>query len=146
MTKKILVLNGPNLNLLGTREPDIYGTQSLRDIEGLAKERGSQFGLQINFRQSNFEGELIEWIQKSKGDAAGIIINAGGLTHTSIAIVDALIASELPVIEVHLSNLFKRENFRHQSYISAHAIGLITGFGGLGYLLAIDAMAVKLNQ
>lgn len=146
MSKKVLILNGPNLNLLGTREPHIYGSDTLDDIEKLARARADEVGLKIDFRQSNSESQLVDWIQEAKGDAAGIIINAGALTHTSVAILDALIAVELPVVEVHLSNLFKREEFRHHSYISPHAIGLITGFGALGYPLAIEAMATALDR
>ena len=137
----ILVLNGPNLNLLGTREPDIYGTETLEDIERRSRARADQLGLDIAFRQSNTEGELVNWIQSARRDTAGIIINAGALTHTSVAILDALQASELPVVEVHLSNIFRREAFRHHSYVSQAASGLVCGFGGLGYSLALEAIA-----
>lgn len=137
----ILVLNGPNLNLLGTREPDIYGTETLEDIERRSRARADQLGLDIAFRQSNTEGELVDWIQSARRDMAGIIINAGALTHTSVAILDALQASELPVVEVHLSNIFRREAFRHHSYVSQAASGLVCGFGGLGYSLALEAIA-----
>jgi 3-dehydroquinate dehydratase-2 len=138
---KILVLNGPNLNLLGTREPDIYGTETLGDIERQARVRAEALGLDIDFRQSNTEGELVDWIQEARGSMAGIVINAGAYTHTSVAILDALQASDLPVVEVHLSNIFARESFRHHSYVSQVAAGLVCGFGGLGYSLALEAMA-----
>ena len=138
---EILVLNGPNLNMLGVREPDIYGYETLADIEDLCNERAGSLGLTIDFRQSNFEGELVTIIQKSRDMAAGIIINGAGYTHTSVAILDALRISELPVIELHLSNIHAREAFRHTSYIAQAAKGIICGFGAHGYVLAIDAMA-----
>ena len=141
MSAKILVLNGPNLNLLGTREPHIYGSDTLDDLKSLAQARAAELGLEIDFRQSNSEGELVDWIQEAKESADGIVINAGAYTHTSVAILDALVATELPVVEVHLSNLFKREAFRHHSYISPVAAGLITGFGPQGYPLALEAMS-----
>ena len=141
MSAKIFVLNGPNLNLLGTREPHIYGSDTLDDLRSLAQARAAALGLEIDFRQSNSEGELVDWIQEAKESADGIVINAGAYTHTSIAILDALVATELPVVEVHLSNLFKREAFRHHSYISPVAAGLITGFGPQGYPLALEAMS-----
>ena len=141
MSAKIFVLNGPNLNLLGTREPHIYGSDTLDDLRSLAQARAAELGLEIDFRQSNSEGELVDWIQEAKESADGIVINAGAYTHTSIAILDALVATELPVVEVHLSNLFKREAFRHHSYISPVAAGLITGFGPQGYPLALEAMS-----
>ena len=138
---EILVLNGPNLNMLGVREPDIYGYETLADIEDLCNDRARSLGLTIDFRQSNFEGELVTIIQKSRDTAAGIIINGAGYTHTSVAILDALRISELPVIELHLSNIHAREAFRHKSYITQAAAGIICGFGAHGYVLAIDAMA-----
>ena len=138
---EILVLNGPNLNMLGVREPDIYGYETLADIEDLCNDRARSLGLTIDFRQSNFEGELVTIIQKSRDTAAGIIINGAGYTHTSVAILDALRISELPVIELHLSNIHAREAFRHKSYIAQAAVGIICGFGAHGYVLAIDAMA-----
>ena len=146
MSTKILVLNGPNLNLLGTREPQIYGTDSLADVKAITLARASELGLQIDFRQSNSESELIDWIQEAKGTADGIIINAGAYTHTSVAIPDALVAVELPVVEVHLSNLFKREVFRHHSYITPVAAGMITGFGAQGYPLALEALSSVLDR
>ena len=138
---EILVLNGPNLNMLGVREPDIYGYETLADIEDLCNDRARSLGLTIDFRQSNFEGELVTIIQKSRDMAAGIIINGAVYTHTSVAILDALRTSELPVIELHLSNIHAREAFRHKSYIAQAAVGIICGFGAHGYVLAIDAMA-----
>lgn len=143
---KILVLNGPNLNLLGAREPAVYGRQTLADIEAACRERGGARGLELDFRQSNREGELVEWIQQARGEYDAIVINAGAYTHTSVAILDALLAAELPVIEVHLSNLFRRESFRHHSYVSRAALGLICGFGPEGYLLALDALARRLGS
>lgn len=138
---KILVLNGPNLNLLGTREPEIYGTETLDDIERQCRARADALGLAIEFRQSNTEGELVDWIQDARDGMAGIVINAGAYTHTSVAILDALQASDLPIVEIHLSNIFRRESFRHHSYVSQAATGLVCGFGGLGYSLALEAMA-----
>ena len=138
---EILVLNGPNLNMLGVREPDIYGYETLADIEDLCNDRARSLGLTIDFRQSNFEGELVTIIQKSRDTTAGIIINGAGYTHTSVAILDALRISELPVIELHLSNIHAREAFRHKSSIAQAAAGIICGFGAHGYVLAIDAMA-----
>ncbi len=143
---KVLVLNGPNLNLLGAREPEIYGRQTLADVEAACRERAAGRGLELEFRQSNREGELVEWIQQARGEHDAIVINAGAYTHTSVAILDALLAAELPVIEVHLSNLFRRESFRHHSYVSRAAIGLICGFGPEGYLLALDALARRLGS
>ncbi|MDR3515339.1 MAG: type II 3-dehydroquinate dehydratase [Azospirillaceae bacterium] len=137
----VLILNGPNLNMLGVRQPSVYGTETLDDIEVACQERAEALGLAIDFRQSNNEGELVTWIQQARGEHDGIIINAAAFTHTSIAILDALTLAELPVVEVHLSNIFRRESFRHHSYISAIAKGVICGFGFQGYLLALDAMA-----
>lgn len=139
MTKSILVINGPNLNLLGTREPEIYGADTLDDIKDKMKEKAEPLGLSIDFRQSNIEGEIVNWIQEAREGHDAIIINAGALTHTSVAIMDALLAVDTPTIEVHLSNIFKREEFRHHSYISTAAVGMITGFGAIGYLMAVDA-------
>ena len=141
----ILVLNGPNLNLLGVREPQTYGRETLADIEEACLERGAALELEVDFRQSNHEGQLVDWIQEGRETADGIVINAAGYTHTSVAIRDALVASELPVIEVHLSNIYKREEFRHRSFISAVARGVICGFGGHGYELALEAMARLLS-
>jgi 3-dehydroquinate dehydratase-2 len=136
-----LVLNGPNLNLLGTREPEVYGRETLRDIEVACADRADDLGLHLDFRQSNLEGELVEWIQGARKGAAGIVINPAAFTHTSVAILDALSAVDLPIIEVHLSNIHKREAFRHHSYVSRVAAGVICGLGSHGYLLALDAMA-----
>ena len=137
----IVILNGPNLNLLGVREPATYGTETLADIEEACLERGAELGLAIEFRQSNHEGQLIDWIQEARETAHGIVINPGGYTHSSVAILDALRATELPVIEVHLSNIFRRESYRARSYISQAAAGVISGLGGHGYVLALEAMA-----
>ena len=145
MSRTILILNGPNLNLLGTREPEIYGRTTLEDIKALSAARASAAGLTADFRQTNDEGELVSLIQQGRGTAVGIIINAAAYTHTSVAILDALLACGLPVIEVHLSNIFKREEFRHHSFISRAATGVICGFGAQGYELAIDAMATLLK-
>jgi len=146
VNRVILILNGPNLNLLGTREPEIYGRTSLEDIRNLAIARAKNHSLEADFRQSNEEGELVSWIQGARTSAAGIIVNAAAYTHTSVAILDALLASGLPVIEVHLSNIYKREEFRHHSYVSRAATGVICGFGAQGYELAIDAMAQLLSK
>ena len=141
MANTVLILNGPNLNLLGTREPEIYGSHTLADIEILCTKRAESLGLGIDFRQSNTEGELVDWIQAAPKGAAAIIINAGAYTHTSVALLDALRATDLPVIEVHLSNIFQREPFRRKSYISETAAGIICGFGAHGYELALVAAA-----
>ena len=137
----ILVLNGPNLNLLGVREPATYGRDTLADIEEACLERAAVLDLNLDFRQSNHEGQLVEWVQEARENADGIIINPAGYTTTSVAILDALKAVELPVIEVHLSNIHRREAFRHNSLISQAARGVICGLGAHGYLLALDAMA-----
>jgi 3-dehydroquinate dehydratase-2 len=137
----VFILNGPNLNLLGVRDPSIYGRDTLGDIEERCAARAGALGLEIDFRQSNHEGQLVDWIQEARESADGIILNAGALTHTSVALLDALSASELPVIEVHLSNIFRRESFRHHSYISLAANGVICGLGAKGYELALDALA-----
>ena len=136
----IFVLNGPNLNLLGVREPSVYGRDTLGDIEERCAARAAALGLQIDFRQTNHEGQLVDWIQEARESAEGIILNAGALTHTSVAIFDALTAAGLPIIEVHLSNIFRREPFRHLSYVSTVAQGVICGLGSHGYLLALDAI------
>ncbi|HEY2110819.1 MAG TPA: type II 3-dehydroquinate dehydratase [Dongiaceae bacterium] len=140
-TAVILVLNGPNLNLLGTRQPEIYGRASLADVEKSCRRRAGELGLGLEFRQSNHEGELIDWIQQARGKMAGIVINPAGYSHSSVALLDALVACDLPVIEVHLSNIFKREAFRHHSFVSEAARGVICGLGPRGYLLALDALA-----
>lgn len=137
----IFVLNGPNLNLLGSREPRIYGTQTLDDVKASLDERAKDLGVRVDFRQSNHEGELVDWIQEAMAKASAIIINAGAYSHTSIAVRDALAALQIPIIEVHLSNIHAREPFRRQSFISQVARGAIVGLGSLGYLLALDAAA-----
>ena len=137
----VFILNGPNLNLLGVREPSIYGRDTLGDVEERCTARAAALGLEIDFRQSNHEGQLVDWIQEARESADGIILNAGALTHTSVALLDALSAAELPIIEVHLSNIFRRESFRHHSYVSLVANGVICGLGAKGYELALDAIA-----
>ena len=141
MAKPIFVLNGPNLNLLGSREPEIYGTTTLADIEAETRGHASQWGLSVEFRQSNHEGQLVDWLQEARGGASGVILNAGAYTHTSVAIHDALKAIEVPVIEVHISNPYRREPFRHTSYVSPVATGVICGVGAQGYALAVRALA-----
>lgn len=142
----IAVLNGPNLNLLGTRQPEIYGSATLDDVEQLCAEMGEQLGLAIDFRQTNVEGELITWVQECRGRAAGIVINPAGYSHTSIALMDALKAVDLPVVEVHISNIHQREEFRHLSYVSKAATGVIAGLGIGGYGLALRALAGLLAE
>jgi 3-dehydroquinate dehydratase-2 len=141
---KILFLNGPNLNLLGTREPEVYGRTTLKDIEAKVRERAAKFGAEIDFRQSNVEGELVAWIQQSKGNCNVIVINAAAYTHTSIALRDAISAVGVPTIEIHLSNVHAREEFRHKSLIAPVCRGLILGFGADSYILAVEA-AVNVN-
>jgi 3-dehydroquinate dehydratase II len=142
MAKSVYVLNGPNLNLLGTREPATYGSATLKDVERLCRDRAKVHGLEVAFHQSNHEGELIDLIHEAaaKG-AAGIVLNAGGYTHTSVAIRDAVAAVSVPVIEVHVSNIFAREPFRHHSYIAGVAKASLCGFGITGYALALDGLA-----
>jgi 3-dehydroquinate dehydratase II len=137
---RILILNGPNLNLLGTREPEVYGTETLADIQSLCEREGKALGMSVDFRQSNHEGELVEWIHEAQKGVDGIIINAGAYSHTSVAILDALQALKIPVVEVHLSNIYKREEFRHHSFVSAAAKGVICGLGSKGYVLALHAL------
>jgi len=141
MKPKIMILNGPNLNLLGVRQPQIYGHDTLADIERRLQVRARSHELAIDVRQSNHEGELVTWIQEARTSCSGIIINPAAYTHTSVAILDALLACDLPVIELHLSNPHKREDFRHRSFVTLAAKGVIAGFGGHGYELALDAMA-----
>lgn len=141
MPKPVFVLNGPNLNMLGKREPAIYGRDTLDDVRRRCEEHAAGLGLQVDFRQTNTEGVLVDWIQAAREAASGIILNAGAYTHTSIAILDALKSAERPVIEVHLSNIFTREPFRQHSYVSLAATGVICGLGVRGYELALDAMA-----
>ncbi len=143
--KPVFILNGPNLNMLGSREQAVYGSETLADLEARCAARAKALGLAIDFRQSNVEGELVGWIQEARGKACGIILNAAAYTHTSIALHDALRAAEAPVIEVHLSNIYQREPFRHHSYVSPAALGVICGFGGHGYELALDGLAHHLK-
>jgi 3-dehydroquinate dehydratase II len=138
---KIMVLNGPNLNMLGTRQPEIYGYDTLADIEARLEARARAHGLELDFRQSNHEGELVTWIQEARTTCAGIIINPAAYTHTSIAILDALLTCDMPIIELHLSNPYKRDAFRHHSYTSRVATGIVAGFGAHGYEIALDALA-----
>lgn len=145
MVKRVLVLNGPNLNLLGTREPGIYGADTLADVETLCQQAGSELDLSIDFRQSNHEGELVTWIQEARTTADAILINPAAYSHTSVAIPDALKAVGLPVAEVHLTNIHQREAYRHHSYVSAIAYGVICGFGVTGYRMALIALAEKLK-
>jgi 3-dehydroquinate dehydratase-2 len=137
---KVLIINGPNLNMLGKRQPEIYGNVTLEEIENISKEEAKKVGVEIEFSQSNDEAQIIEAIQSAATKYKGIIINAAAYTHTSVAIMDALLASGLPTIEVHLSNIFKREEFRHHSYVSKAAQGVICGFGAESYRLAVQAI------
>lgn len=139
----ILVLNGPNLNLLGLRQPEIYGHETLADVESLCRTTSTGFG--VDFRQTNHEGEMIDWIHAARGVNPGIVINPGGWSHTSVAVLDALNAYEAPVVEVHISNIHKREAFRHHSYISARAEAVIAGCGVQGYALALLHLAARLQ-
>ena len=146
MSGNVLVLNGPNLNLLGTREPDVYGAETLADIEANCRACAGELDLDIEFRQTNTEGQLVDWVQQAKGTFDVLIVNAGAYTHTSVALLDALKAVDLPTIEVHLSNIHQREDFRHHSYVSKIAQGMICGFGGFGYNMAIQAAARIINK
>jgi len=137
----VFILNGPNLNLLGVRDPSVYGHDTLADIEERCLARAAALDLQIDFRQTNHEGQLVDWVQEARESAEGIVLNAGALTHTSVAVLDALSAAGLPIIEVHLSNIFRRESFRHHSYVSLVANGVICGLGAQGYELALEAIA-----
>jgi len=146
MTRSILILNGPNLNLLGQREPEIYGRTTLADIEAMCRAEAARLGVEADCRQSNSEGELVTWIQEAPQRFAGVILNAGAYSHTSIALLDAGRALNIPLIEVHLSNIYQRESFRHHSYISLAAKGIICGFGSRGYLMALGALAAMLDD
>ncbi|MBI1197130.1 MAG: type II 3-dehydroquinate dehydratase [Phenylobacterium sp.] len=141
MPKPIYVLSGPNLNLLGTREPEIYGHQTLDDVRGLCEARAKSFGFEIVFRQSNHEGELVDWIQEAREKAAAVVLNPAGYGHTSVAILDALKMLAIPVIECHLSNPAARESFRRKTYVSLAATGVVSGFGAKSYELAVEAAA-----
>lgn len=145
MSHLILVLNGPNLNMLGTREPATYGHETLADVEALCQRTAAEHGLEVEFRQTNHEGQLIDWIHQARGRCAGILINPGAWTHTSVAIRDALVAAELPVIEVHLSNVHRREEFRHHSFVSGVAVGVLCGFGSHGYRMGLIHFVHLLN-
>ncbi|HET9065069.1 MAG TPA: type II 3-dehydroquinate dehydratase [Gemmatimonadales bacterium] len=146
MTSRILVLNGPNLNLLGSREPSLYGHATLADLERRLSERSRVLGIELSMAQSNHEGELVELVQGARARADGMIVNLGAYTHTSLAIRDAFLAAPLPFIEVHLSNLFRREPARHQSLVADLAIGLITGLGVRGYELALEGLVATLTD
>jgi len=141
MAKPIYVLNGPNLNLLGVREPHIYGSTTLTEVEALCVARAAQAGFQVDFRQSNHEGVLIDWLQEARTEASAVVINPGGFTHTSVALHDAVKAADVPVVECHLSNPAAREEFRRHSYISLAAKGVVSGLGAHGYELAVEAAA-----
>ncbi|MGM0583164.1 MAG: type II 3-dehydroquinate dehydratase [Pseudomonadota bacterium] len=145
MTQRIALLNGPNLNLLGLREPEIYGADTLDDIEARCRDLAERRGVELDFHQSNHEGQLVDWIQAARDSAHALILNAGAYTHTSVAILDALRAYDGPVIELHLSNTHRREDFRHRSYVALRADGIIMGFGARGYLMALEA-AVDMAQ
>ena len=140
MTFKVLILNGPNLNMLGVREPTIYGSETLSDIEALCQREGKSLSMLVNCRQSNEEGELVTWIHQARDNIHGLLINGGAYTHTSVALIDAMSAVEIPTIEVHMSNIHRREEFRHHSYISLAARGMICGLGCYGYVLGLRAM------
>ncbi|MGJ8587106.1 MAG: type II 3-dehydroquinate dehydratase [Yoonia sp.] len=146
MTKSILILNGPNLSLLGTRQPEVYGPTTLADIEALCHEKAKALGIEIVFAQSNHEGALVDMLHAARGVHAGVILNAGAYTHTSVALMDAISSIMLPVVELHLSNIHAREAFRHKSYIAPVAVGQICGFGAAGYPLAIDALVSHIGQ
>lgn len=141
MSQIVYVLNGPNLNLLGKRQPHIYGHETLADVEAMCREQAEALGLELRFHQSNAEFHLIDWIHEAREEASGIIINPAAFTHTSVAILDALNTCEFPIIEVHISNVHKREAFRHHSYVSLVASGVIAGFGTQGYILALQRIA-----
>lgn len=146
MNGKILIINGPNLNMLGTREPEIYGRETLEDVKSACVAKGESLGFAVDFRQSNHEGDLVSWIQEARQSHAAIVINPAAYSHTSVAILDALLACGLPVIEVHLSNIFRREEFRHHSFVSRAASGIVCGLGKQGYLLALEALASLLGK
>jgi 3-dehydroquinate dehydratase-2 len=144
MPSTVFVLNGPNLNMLGKREPDIYGATTLPEIEAACRNAAKALDLEVDFRQTNQEGVLVDWLQEAAEKAKGVIVNPGAYTHTSVALRDAVKGAGVPVIEVHLSNIFARESFRHHSHVSPVAVGVICGFGPKGYLLALEAMKSQL--
>jgi 3-dehydroquinate dehydratase II len=145
MPKTVYVLNGPNLNLLGSREPEIYGHATLGDVEKLCRAAAARHGLDVEFRQSNHEGEIVDWIQQARAEnAVGVVINPAGYGHTSVAILDALATLQAPIIEVHISNIHTRESFRRRTYVSQVARGVLCGFGTNGYALAIDGLAAMI--
>ena len=146
MPKPIYVLNGPNLNLLGTREPEIYGHQTLDDVRGLCEARAKSLGYEVVFRQSNHEGELVDWIQEAREKASAVVLNPAAYGHTSIAILDALKMLSIPIVECHLSNPAAREAFRRETYVSLAATGLVSGFGAKSYELAVEAAASQLAR
>ena len=146
MKKVIHILNGPNLNLLGEREPDIYGPESIDDIQKLTEDFAKSKNAEINFKQTNHEGELIEMIHDARKKSDGLIINPAGYTHTSVAIYDALLSLNIPIIEVHISNIYKREKFRHSSYVSMAANSVISGFGIDGYIFALESMLKSIKN
>ncbi len=143
--QRILVIHGPNLNLLGSREPDIYGTTTLEQINGDLSSAAKEWGAELEFFQSNYEGALVDRIQEAQSWADGILINPGGLTHTSVTLRDALVATELPIVEVHLSNIFAREEFRQNSFVAPIALGIVSGFGPMGYGLGLNALLEHLE-
>jgi 3-dehydroquinate dehydratase-2 len=145
MQSLISILNGPNLNLLGEREPAVYGRDSLADLEQACRNEAGSLGVEVDFRQTNHEGELVTWIQDCRRGVAGLILNAGAYTHTSVALLDALTVLSIPIIEVHLSNIFRRESFRHHSYVSPAATGVVCGLGFDGYRLALRALAARVT-
>ncbi len=146
MTHSILILNGPNLNLLGTRQPEVYGPTTLEDIEALCHAKAQALGVDVTFAQSNHEGELVDMLHAARGTHAGIILNAGAYTHTSVALMDAISSIMVPVVELHLSNIHAREEFRQKSYIAPVAVGQICGFGAAGYSLALEAILAYIGE
>jgi 3-dehydroquinate dehydratase-2 len=146
MAKTVYVLNGPNLNLLGTREPHIYGADTLKDVEALCRKTAKAHGFDVEFRQSNIEGEIVTWIQEAGRKGIGIVINPAGYTTTSVAILDAILAAKIPTVEIHITNIHAREEFRHHSYVSKGAKAVICGFGVPGYALAIEGLAALIAK
>lgn len=146
MTRSILILNGPNLNLLGTRQPEVYGPTTLADIEAMCAVKAADLGVDMTFTQTNHEGVMIDTLQAARGVHAGVVLNAGAYTHTSVALMDAISSTMVPVVELHLSNIHAREEYRHKSFIAPVAVGQICGFGAAGYPLAIDALVTYLGE